>query len=252
MSTSEDVTFRLADFDADGAVGDALARLPARAQFPAGSGAGDASGGRPTRAQFLAGSGALAGAAVVGAVALRPAAAVGQGSSGDVAILNFALTLEYLQAAFYTEAEQMGKLQGSLAEQARVVGAHERAHVAGFRSVLGSAAVKEPNFNFHGVTEQPAAFRATAVAFEDLAVGAYKEQLPKIQSRQYLAAAVGIHSVEARHAAWIRRLADVVPAANAFDEPLPDPKTVELVNSTHFVTLQSTKTSAESKPGFTG
>ncbi|MBV9049078.1 MAG: ferritin-like domain-containing protein [Solirubrobacterales bacterium] len=230
MARSTD-TFALADFDSHGAVGAALERLP-------------------TRARFL--RGAAGGATVFGALVLRPVVAAAQTSSGDIAILNFALTLEYLQAAFYSEAERIGKLQGPLAEQASVVGAHERAHVAGFQAALGSSAVKEPSFNFHGVTEQPDSFRATAVAFEDLAVAAYKEQLPKIQSPKYLATAVAIHSVEARHAAWIRRLANVVPAEHAFDDPLPNSKTVEIVNSTHFVTLQTPQTSAERRPGFTG
>ena len=78
---------------------------------------------------------------------------------------------------------------------------------------------QEPDFNFRGVTDSPKSFRATAVAFEDLAVGAYKEQLPTISSNAYLAAAISIHSVEARHAAWIRYLAGIVPADHAFDEP---------------------------------
>jgi Ferritin-like domain len=223
---------KLADFDADGALGEAIERLP-------------------TRSQLLT-RGAWVAAALFGALVLRPAAAAAKAPPSDVAILNFALTLEYLQAAFYTEAERMGALRGALAEQARVVGAHERAHVAGFRATLGSAAVKEPRFNFHGVTEAARSFRATAVAFEDLAVAAYKEQLPKIQSRPYLTTAVGIHSVEARHAAWIRRLAGIVPAETAFDQPLPDPKVVDIVNSTHFVALEAPQTSAKRKPSFTG
>ena len=135
-------------------------------------------------------------------------------------ILNFALALEYLQASFYTEAERIGALHGALAQQAHVVGMHERAHVKAFKELLGSAAIKEPTFNFHGVTENPEAFRSTAVAFEDLATAAYKEQAPLIKSRSYLAGALAIHSVEARHAAWIRRLAGFLPAAKAFDEPL--------------------------------
>jgi Ferritin-like domain len=234
MPRTDHPTLKLADFDAGGALRDALEGLP-------------------TRSQFLA-KGAKAGAVLFGALALEPAAALAAAKAppSDVAILNFALTLEYLQAAFYTEAEQMGALRGPLAEQARVVGAHERAHVAGFRAALGAAAVKQPSFNFHGVTESPRLFRATAVAFEDLAVAAYKEQLPKIQSPEYLATAVAIHSVEARHAAWIRRLAGIVPAENAFDEALPNPKVVDIVNSTHFVTLETPSTTAERKPGFTG
>ena len=59
----------------------------------------------------------------------------------------------------------------------------------------------------------PTRFRRTAVAFEDLAVAAYKGQAPLIQRRAYLVPALAIHTVEARHAAWIRRLAGFTPAA---------------------------------------
>jgi hypothetical protein len=102
------------------------------------------------------------------------------------------------------------------------------------------------------VTDDPHSFRATAVAFEDLAVGAYKEQLPLTRSDRYLVAAVSIHSVEARHAAWIGRLAGVVPAGSAFDEPVTNRRTVEIVNATHFVTLHAPRTSARRSPSFTG
>jgi hypothetical protein len=222
----------ITEIDTDGALREATAALPTRHQFLR-RGAGAAGLG-------IFALGGLAGTA-------RAAAA-----KSDVAILNFALTLEYLQASFYTEAERVGALRGALADQARVVGAHERAHVAAFRAVLGSAAVKRPHFNFHGATDSAKSFRATAVAFEDLAVGAYKEQLPVIRADPYLAAAVSIHSVEARHAAWIRRLAGVVPASRAFDEPLSDRETVQIVNSTHFVTLDVPSTSAQHAPSFTG
>jgi hypothetical protein len=205
----------------------------------------------PTRSQFLR-RGARAAALSTFAFGVLADTAGSRVVKSDVAILNFALVLEYLQASFYTEAERVGNLTGALADQARVVGSHERAHVAAFRAVLGHAAAKRPRFNFHGATESAKSFRATAVAFEDLAVGAYKEQLPSIQSPQYLMAAVSIHSVEARHAAWIRRLAGVVPASKAFDEPLSDRQTVQIVNSTHFVSLHAPQTSADHAPSFTG
>ena len=66
-------------------------------------------------------------------------------------------------------------------------------------------------------------------------MAAYKYQAPRLQSRAFLMAAVAIHSVEARHAAWIRHLAGVLPAATAFDQPLPPHEVNALVASTHFV-----------------
>jgi hypothetical protein len=120
--------------------------------------------------------------------------------------------------------------------------------VKAFREVLGSRAVKRPRFDFRGATEDAERFRSTAVAFEDLAVAAYKAQAPLIQSRAYLVPALAIHSVEARHAAWIRRLAGVVPAADAFDEPRSKTSTLAIVDDTHFVV----KTRSRRKPKFTG
>ena len=178
-------------------------------------------------------------------------ASAASASRTDISILNYALGLEYIQASFYTEAERLGALHGPLAQQAHVVGAHERAHVAAFRKVLGAAAIRRPTFNFQGVTEDPNAFRRTAVAFEDLAVAAYKYQAPRIHSPAYLQAAIAIHSVEARHAAWIRRLAHVLPAATAFDKPLAPHEVNALVASTHFVSAPP-RTAAHQAPKYTG
>ncbi|MBN1528662.1 MAG: ferritin-like domain-containing protein [Thermoleophilaceae bacterium] len=201
-----------------------------------------------SRAGALTRRGLLGGGAVLAAGLAAPAAEA-QGSDED--ILNYALALEYLQAAFYTEAERLGALRGAFAEQARVVGAHERAHVTALRDALGGAAIRRPRFDFGGVTEDQPAFRRTAVAFEDLGTAAYKDQAPRIRSRAYLAAALRIHSVEARHAAWIRRLAGVVPAPDAFDEPLPRRRVLRVVADTGFVT-SAPRTSAFGSPRFTG
>jgi hypothetical protein len=198
----------------------------------------------------------LVGASLGGAAAIlfggaRGAAAAGGLSATDIDNLNYALVLEYLQAAFYTEAERNGALNGKAAQAATVVGATERAHVKAFRKLLGSQAVRQPLFDFQGTTEQQQAFLKTAVALEDLAVAAYKGQAPKLQSNAVLAAAVGIHSVEARHAAWMRELFGITPAVHAFDQPASRTQVTRLVASTRFIASQP-QTQGRGSPTFTG
>jgi hypothetical protein len=221
----------LEDLDRDGAIRESLDRRP-----------------RSSRGGFL--KAAVAGTAAIAALG-RPAAAGAALSRGDVAILNYALTLEYLQDAFYTEAERKSALQGPAARLTRVVGAVERAHVQALRKVLGRRAVARPFFDFRGVTEDPPAFIRTAVAFEDLGTAAYKGQADKIDSPEVLAAAVGIHSVEARHAAWIRYIAGEQPAVDAFDQPATEATARRLVRGTGFV-VRRPRTSARKAPPFTG
>jgi hypothetical protein len=192
----------------------------------------------------LVGTGAIAAARV-------PAAAAAGLSASDIDILNYALVLEYLQASFYTEAERSGALSGKTAAAARVVGATERAHVKAFHQLLGPQAVKRPTFDFQGTTEQQRPFLKTAVAFEDLAVAAYKGQAPKLQSNAVLAAAVGIHSVEARHAAWMRELFGITPAVRAFDQPASRASINRIVASTHFI-VSKPHMKAKKKPKYTG
>lgn len=223
-----DLPESLAAVDRDGAVTEALARLHGT-----------------TRAAFLRrcaiGSAALLAAAASPASAAEP-------DHHDIRIIQFALTLEYLQRAFYTEVVRNNVLTGALADQAHIVGGHEHSHVTALRHVLGAKATPSPFFNFGGATESPDAFRRTAVAFEDLAVAAYKGQAPHIQSNRYLAALLGIHSVEARHAAWIRRLAGELPAPTAFDQPKSGDATRAIVDSTHFIV----RTESKRSPHFTG
>jgi hypothetical protein len=220
----------LGELDRDGAIREAVAH------------AGD------TRARFL-GKAVVGGAALLGA--LTAPARAGATTSSDVAILNYALTLEYLQAAFYTEAERLGAIRGDLKQIPRQLGAVERAHVAAIQAALGRAAVKRPAFDFRGVTEDHAKFLKTAVAFEDLAAAAYKAQAARINSAALLAAAISIHSVEARHAAWMRFLAGVTPAASAFDKGKPISEVKAIVASTHFVVAHP-KMASRKNPTYKG
>lgn len=216
----------LDDVDGDGALTEALARVQGH-----------------SRAELLR-------RALVGGLAVALAAPPSAGArTTDVDILNFALLLEYLQADFYTEVERIGALTGPLARQARVVGAHERAHVKAFKEVLGRRAIKKPRFDFSGATEGAEPFRRTAVAFEDLAVAAYKGQAPRIRSRSYLVPALAIHAVEARHAAWIRRLAGITPVLGAFDDASGRTEVLKLVADTNF---QVKTTRRRRSPRFTG
>jgi hypothetical protein len=202
-----------------------------------------------TRADFfrkaLVGGGGLAAALETSAVA-QP-----RNTAKDVAILRFDLGLEYLQAAMYSEAERLGEVSPRTLEWSRVVGANERGHVQAIRGLLGRDAVKSPSFNFRGVTEDDRLFTETAVAFEDLTAALLKTQAVQVDSRQILAALASLHSVEARHAAWIRHIAGIVPAAEAFDEPTSKAKVVRLVESTNFVTSVP-RTKGRRRPRYTG
>jgi rubrerythrin len=202
-----------------------------------------------TRGSFLGGALGVSAVAAIGTV---EAAAQGGGPGpNDQAILNYALTLEYLQAAFYTEAERLNALDGKVAAAARKIGSVERAHVKAFQDVLGSNAVKRPRFDFQGVTEKPKAFLKTAVAFEDLAVAAYGGQAARLKADSAVAAAVSIYTVEARHAAWMRYLFGLNPAARAFDPPKSKAEITRVVRSTNFI-AEPPDTARKRAPRFTG
>lgn len=201
-----------------------------------------------SRASFL-GKAFIGSAALLGALVAPPRAS--PAARSDVAILNFALTLEYLQASFYTETERAGAVGGAIARVPRQLGAVERAHVTALKDGLGRAAVKRPSFNFRGATEDRVKFLKTAVAFEDLAVAAYKGQATRLESPALLAAAVAIHSVEARHAAWMRYLAGFRPAGSAFDEGKPESEVREIVASTRFI-VSRPRTAGRRSPRTTG
>jgi hypothetical protein len=202
------------------------------------------------RASFL-GKALVGSAALLGALT-APSRAEAAVSPSDAAILNFALTLEYLQSAFYTETERAGAVKAELAKVPRQLGAVERAHVTALKDVLGPRAVKRPAFDFRGVTEDQVKFLKTAVAFEDLGAAAYKGQATRVDSPALLAAAVAIHAVEARHAAWMRYLSGFTPAGRAFDEPKKELEVRRIVASTHFIASRPRTAVRRRNPGYTG
>ena len=197
--------------------------------------------GGETRGAFLLRGAALAGGGLaLGSLPIALAGAANGGlSKTDVRILNYALTLEYLEAAFYAKALENGKLKGNAAKFAKVVGAHEAAHVRALQSTLGSVAVKSPRFDFMGTTQANDTFLRTAMTLEDTGVSAYQGQATRIQSADVLAAAGAILAVEARHAAWVRDLigrgGDPSPAPDAFSPPMSMSAVLGAVRGTGFI-----------------
>jgi hypothetical protein len=195
-----------------------------------------------TRAAFLKKAGLGAGAVVAGSAFLgtMPSLASAGVPSSDIAILNFALTLEYLEAAFYAQAVAKGNFSGDTDTFARTVAAHEAAHVKFLQAALGKKAVKTPAFDFKDTVTDQTKFEATATVLEDTGVQAYLGQVGNIKSKRILAAAGSILPVEARHAAWIReiRLAKTqgtLPAPSAFQGSKTKAQILAAVKGTGFI-----------------
>jgi rubrerythrin len=174
-----------------------------------------------TRSSFIL-RGAVAAGSVYGAGMVGPFVrqALAQSDMGDVEVLNFALTLEYLEAAFYKEAAKISGLSEEVSKAVETFGNEEQQHVDAITKTiqdLGGKPVSAPMVDF-GKLSNEKTFLKTAVAFEDLGVSAYNGAAPSIKSKEVLLAAGSIVQVEARHAAAVRLLAKKDPSPNAFDE----------------------------------
>lgn len=169
-------------------------------------------------------------------LARRPstAAAAVPSPAQDREIFNFALLLEYLQAAFYDDAVRRGALTGDVLRFAQVVRRHERQHVEYLQMALGPHARPRPTFHFGKATSDERAFMDAAVLLENTGVVAYNGQAANLTKRA-LAAAAEIVSVEGRHAAWISDLAGVPPAPRAADVGATSANVVRTLQSTHFI-----------------
>jgi len=208
-----------------------------------------------TRADFLkkaglAGGGLVGGGALLSALTPAAAMAAGKGrppakfGKGDIGILNFALTLEYLEAAFYNEATANQKKNSFIKDpQAQAflkrVTADENAHVAFLKKALGSKAVKAPKVDFGGTTGKEKSFVETAVALENTGVHAYSGQAGNIETPAYLLAALSIVTVEARHASVAGLLLKPTPKNlspdGAFDTGQTAAQILKAVEATGFL-----------------
>jgi hypothetical protein len=187
-----------------------------------------------SRGAFLT-RGALATGALLGGSAVGPFVrrALAQEGGGDVDVLNFALTLEYLEATFYGRAIGKGRnLSSDTRRLVREIHANETAHVEALRSTikqLGGRAVEAPKVGFGDVFTNERTFLQLAQTLEDTGVSAYNGAAPQIRSTEVLAAAGSIVQVEARHAALIRLMRDETPAPAAFDPALDKQNVLDAV-----------------------
>jgi hypothetical protein len=176
-----------------------------------------------TRSAFIL-RGALAAGAFYGTASVAPfvSQAFAETGGGDAEILNFALTLEYLEADFYNVKSKTVGLSGQAKKYARQFGAEEAAHVSALTAAikqLGGKPVVKPTFVFPASSER--SFLALASVLENTGVGAYNGAAPSLQSKQVLASAGSIVQIEARHAAAIDLLIGKSPTPNqGFDRPL--------------------------------
>jgi rubrerythrin len=176
-----------------------------------------------TRSAFIL-RGALAAGAFYGTSSVAPfvSQAFAETGGGDAEILNFALTLEYLEADFYNVKGKSLRLSGEAKKYAKEFGAEESAHVSALSAAikqLGGKPVAKPTFAFPATSEK--SFLELASVLENTGVGAYNGAAPSLKSKQVLASAGSIVQIEARHAAAIDLLIGKSPTPNeGFDRPL--------------------------------
>jgi rubrerythrin len=176
--------------------------------------------------------GALAAGAVYGVGLVGPFVrqALAKSGGGDLEILNFALTLEYLEMAFYKEAKSRVKASGDLMSLINLIGKDEDEHVSALNATimqLGGKPVAAPKVEFP--YKDTAGFLKLAQTFEDTGVSAYNGAAPAIKSKDLLATAGAIVQVEARHAAAIRLQNSASPAPEAFDPSLSQSQVLKAV-----------------------
>jgi rubrerythrin len=239
---------KLADADRDGAIAETLDTAVVALEREGDTRAGflrrvGTAGVALSGGAMLSGLSGLSGLGADVALAAggsRPPASYG---SGDLGILNFALTLEYLESAFYHQAAvNLTDLEPQTQTFLAVAVYDENQHVKRVRSTierLGGKPVAKPTFDFNGATTLVTSFLETAFALENTGVHAYAGQAPNLKDRTVGALALSIITVEARHAAAVATILNspgyAINPTGAFDKPYTAQKVLAAVRATGFI-----------------
>lgn len=156
-------------------------------------------------------------------VLLKGGYVAAQTNDRDVDILNYALTLEYLEADFYEKGFEADLLSGRDLALVEPIGAHEKEHVSLITATieeLGGTPAEQPGLNYPGGTfGSRDKFLQTAYTFEALGVAAYHGQVANFQSGELLSAAASIAGTESRHAAILADLTGQDPFPRPLEKP---------------------------------
>jgi len=187
-------------------------------------------GGSTALAAFLAACGSDSDSSSTGTTAMSSGGGKSETAEfgkGDIGILNYALTLEYLETAFYADVVKSGLFKGADLETIRKFGSEEAEHVQALTQAvksLGGKPAPEPKAEFPLKSAKSVLELAGTV--ENLGAAAYLGQAANIESPEVLASALAIHSVEGRHAAALNTLlGETITPDGAFAKPA-DVKTV--------------------------
>ena len=187
-------------------------------------------GGSTALAAFLAACGSDSDSSSTGTTAMSSGGGKSETAEfgkGDVGILNYALTLEYLETAFYADVVKSGLFKGADLETIRKFGQEEAEHVQALTQAvksLGGKPAPEPKAEFP--LKDAKSVLELAGTVENLGAAAYLGQAANIESPEVLASALAIHSVEGRHAAALNTLlGETITPDGAFAKPA-DVKTV--------------------------
>jgi rubrerythrin len=165
-------------------------------------------GGSAAAAAFLAACGSDSDTTTLSTTTTaRGGSETEQFGKGDIGILNYALTLEYLETAFYADVVKSGLFKGADLETIRKFGAEEAEHVSALSAAvkqMGGKPAPQPKTEFPLQSAKSVLELASTV--ENLGAAAYLGQATNIKSPEVLASALAIHSVEGRHAAALNTL----------------------------------------------